>query len=226
MTVVKVNSEEEFKKLVNDPAKVTFVDFYAEWCGPCKVISPVFHDHAKEFTSDKAQFLQVDVDQLEKVSMEAGIQAMPTFQAYKDGKIVNELRGADKPRLDKLVKKELGLLPAPVEKVLEKGNVNVIESVEDWNKALKEKVVFVDFFAEWCGPCKVIYPKIVGYAKQYTNALFVKVDVDELPEIAAPAGIQAMPTFHVYIDGKKVGEVMGAVPAKIEGLLNTYVPQI
>ena len=61
-----------------------------------------------------------------------------------------------------------------------------------------------------CGPCKVISPKFEEMSITYTNAVFLKVDVDEVPSVAEACGIRAMPTFQFYKDGKKVAEVVGA----------------
>ena len=64
--------------------------------------------------------------------------------------------------------------------------------------------------AVWCGPCKVIAPKIVAMSKDLPNVRFYKIDVDELPELAQELGVRAMPTFILIQNGEKVGEVVGA----------------
>ncbi|ORX94992.1 thioredoxine 2 [Basidiobolus meristosporus CBS 931.73] len=77
------------------------------------------------------------------------------------------------------------------------------------------KFIVVDFFATWCGPCKLVAPKFEKLSDEHPEAVFVKVDVDELPDVAANASVRAMPTFHIYKDGQKVAEVVGANPAKL-----------
>ncbi|KAJ3321164.1 Cytoplasmic thioredoxin isoenzyme 2 [Blyttiomyces sp. JEL0837] len=86
------------------------------------------------------------------------------------------------------------------------------------------KLTIVDFFAEWCGPCHVISPRFAQFAEKYgtQDINFTKVDVEELPEIAEEAGIRAMPTFQLYKDGVKVGEIVGANPTKLEAEIVKY----
>ena len=79
----------------------TVVDFYADWCGPCKMIAPYVAELEGQFSN--AQFIKVNVDDLEEVAGLEGITAMPTFKFYKNGQVVHEFRGADKARLLKAV---------------------------------------------------------------------------------------------------------------------------
>jgi thioredoxin 1 len=95
--------------------------------------------------------------------------------------------------------------------------VITLNKKEDWEKAIGEEgLVVLDCFATWCGPCKVISPKVEAFAKQYTDARFYKIDVDELPDLAQELGIRAMPTFLYFKGGDKVDEVVGANPKAIE----------
>lgn len=94
-------SSEEFKELIK--SGIVIVDFSATWCGPCKVISPFFEELSKQHTSIK--FIKVDVDELEDVSTDANVTAMPSFYVYKNGEIVEKMVGASKEKLEALVKK-------------------------------------------------------------------------------------------------------------------------
>ena len=65
--------------------------------------------------------------------------------------------------------------------------------------------VIVDFMAQWCGPCKMIAPKIKKLAELYPNVTFIKVDVDQMdPSFIASENVSAMPTFRFYKNGKAV----------------------
>ncbi|KAE8378765.1 thioredoxin [Aspergillus bertholletiae] len=99
------------------------------------------------------------------------------------------------------------------------GNVIDIKSAAEFKeKVLSENAgpVVVDCFAEWCGPCKAISPKLAALSTVHTGAKFYKIDVDELSEVAAELGIRAMPTFIFFKNGQKVNEVVGANPPALE----------
>ncbi|XP_041042272.1 thioredoxin-like [Carcharodon carcharias] len=94
-----------------------------------------------------------------------------------------------------------------------------IENLADFQAKLKEagdKLVLIDFFADWCGPCKQIAPKFEALSKQHTNVIFYKVNVEEAEDVATECQISAMPTFHFYKNGKKVTEVVGANVDQLE----------
>ncbi|MBR0393098.1 MAG: thioredoxin [Oscillospiraceae bacterium] len=81
--------------------------------------------------------------------------------------------------------------------------------------------VLVDFWATWCGPCKMLAPTIAKIAEEKAGVVKVcKLDVDEMPEIAAQFGISSIPTLMVFKDGKLVKTSIGVQPkAAIEAML-------
>lgn len=80
--------------------------------------------------------------------------------------------------------------------------------------------VLVDFHADWCGPCKVLAPKLDELAAAQTgHILFVKVDTDHAPEIAARYGIRSVPTVVMFRDGEEVGRSVGIMMEEIQGMI-------
>lgn len=71
--------------------------------------------------------------------------------------------------------------------------------------------VFVDFYAEWCGPCKVTGPIITELSEEMKDMRFVKVNVDENPELAQNYSVFSIPTFVIFKDGTPVNQFVGAM---------------
>ncbi|XP_074569851.1 thioredoxin H5-like [Curcuma longa] len=96
-----------------------------------------------------------------------------------------------------------------------KGVVIACHTVEEWNQQIQlskesKKLVVVDFTASWCPPCRIIAPIFAELAKKFTNAVFLKVDVDELKTVSEEWQVEAMPTFIFIKEGSLLDKLVGA----------------
>jgi thioredoxin 1 len=106
------------------------------------------------------------------------------------------------------------------------GTVTEITSTAQFNQIVDGspgKLVVVDFFATWCGPCKAIAPHVQSMASAYPAVTFIKVDGDKNRSLAMIKKIEAYPTFHFYKNGSLIDEVRGADPKQLENLVIRYM---
>ena len=89
-----------------------------------------------------------------------------------------------------------------------------VNDLKEFNEKVASGRVLVDFFATWCGPCKMLSPLLeeIDQRKEAGDLLIVKVDVDEAEEIAAQFGIQSIPTLILFENGKATKKSLGYMP--------------
>lgn len=93
MSQVRTLNSTNFEAEVILAAGPVLVDFYADWCGPCKVISPIVEDLANEYES-KVRVVKVDVDASQQLAASYGIRSIPTLLVFKNGEIAETVVGA------------------------------------------------------------------------------------------------------------------------------------
>lgn len=91
MAATKINKD-QFKQEVLDNKGVVFVDFYAEWCGPCKTTEPIIHELSDEMKDIK--FVQINVDENPELASQYSVFSIPTFMLFKNGQTVSQFVGA------------------------------------------------------------------------------------------------------------------------------------
>lgn len=90
--IIKVINEEEFNNDIENGSGIAVVDFFATWCGPCKMLAPVLQQVADEIGS-KANFAKVDIDQSMNLAKKFSVSTVPTLMIFKDGNPVEILVG-------------------------------------------------------------------------------------------------------------------------------------
>ena len=103
MSNVRTTTDADFKETVLSSDKPVLVQFWADWCGPCKQLSPVLDKLAGEY-SDKIDFVKINTDQNAETTRAYNVMSLPTMNVYKDGEVVKQIIGA-KPK--RALEKEL-----------------------------------------------------------------------------------------------------------------------
>ena len=105
--------------------------------------------------------------------------------------------------------------------------INVSDTTFESEVISAQQPVLVDFWAEWCGPCKMVAPIVEELSDEYKDQVkFTKVDVDENPEMAQKYGVRGIPTLLIFNGGAPVDKLVGALPKKaikdrLESVLNS-----
>ena len=107
MSQVMIVTDANFKDEVEQHTGLAVVDFWATWCGPCRMVAPILDQLAGEYNG-KAKVIKVDVDTNQTTASRFNIRSIPTVLFFKDGKIVDQVVGAaPKAKFDEVFKKHL-----------------------------------------------------------------------------------------------------------------------
>ena len=117
----------------------------------------------------------------------------------------NEFEKIQKKQLEDLLKQQ------NLNNILDKTPVIELTS-ENFNQEMQNNdLLLVDFWAEWCGPCKSMHPIFTRMAKKYKSVRFARVNVDNAQDIAMKYGVQSIPTFIMFKNGEIANTMVGAV---------------
>ena len=100
--------------------------------------------------------------------------------------------------------------------------MDIVKNAAEYDAVLAgNKSVFVDFYADWCGPCKMLGPVVEELAAENPDVKFIKVNVDNNPDIAGSYGIMYIPTMLVFNNGEQAGASVGFMPKpQVQELVN------
>ena len=117
----------------------------------------------------------------------------------------NELEKIKKKQLEELLHQQ------NLNKIVNETPVMELTSHDFDQKKSENELLLVDFWAEWCGPCKSMHPIFSRMAKKYKSVRFARVNVDNAQDIAMRYGVQSIPTFIMFKDGEVANTMVGAV---------------
>ena len=117
----------------------------------------------------------------------------------------NELEKIKKKQLEELLQQQ------NLNKIVNEIPVMELTSNDFDQKKSENELLLVDFWAEWCGPCKSMHPIFSRMAKKYKSVRFARVNVDNAQDIAIRYGVQSIPTFIMFKNGEVANTMVGAV---------------
>jgi len=86
---------------------------------------------------------------------------------------------------------------------------------ENFNELISSGEVLVDFFATWCGPCRMLSPVLEEMSTERSGVKIVKIDVDECPNLSRKYGVMSVPTLFLFKDGKEISKQNGFMPKEV-----------
>jgi len=107
------------------------------------------------------------------------------------------------------------------------GRALLLESFADFHEIISnrphKRLVVVEFFAQWSGPCSAMAEPFQVVSKDFPNVVFLRVDIDQQPELAAECAVTTVPCYQFYFQGDKVNEFSGASEAKLRDIIDGFV---
>jgi len=213
-------TDQNFAEIVEKSDIPVVVDFWAPWCAPCRMLAPLFEKMAKDYEG-KIKFVKVNVDENPTTAVKYNIRWIPSLILFKDGQTVKTIVGV-KPEEE--YKKEFDALlwentTSSNENKTDSHNWVINVSWPDqFAKVLeenKDKLIIADFWAPWCGPCRMVAPTLEQIAKDYEGkVIVVKVNVDEPANqpLAMQFQVQSIPTIAFIQNDKPIEVTVGALP--------------
>jgi len=217
MWIFEVN-EQNFEVEVLKSELPVLVDFWAPWCGPCKMLWPVIENLANMYQW-KAKFVKINVDDSPNLAMKYDIQSIPTVLFFDKWNLVGQPSSGARPInfyqevLDWLVwGNSSDQWWVSVEK-----NLFDVNGADEFASKLSntDKLVLVDFWAPWCWPCRVLWPTLEKLAQDYQwKVVVLKVNVDESTNqpVAFNHGVSSIPQVSMFKSWVMVDQFIWAIP--------------
>lgn len=206
--------DQTFKEFLSKEG-VHFVKFYAPWCGHCQKLAPVWEELAGYYKENSlVHIIKVDCTANQATCQKYGVQGYPTLILFEDGLALEKYNG--ERSLSALIDFVAENAPTAgdgepdTKSEKAKAQVTPRELTDDtFQSAIEEGVVFVKFYAPWCGHCKRLAPiwdQLAGMMHASTHATIAKVDCTVHKETCSQYEVRGYPTLILFVDGEKEAE--------------------
>lgn len=219
--------------------------FWRRECAPCEQVTPILERLAKVYAG-RALIAKINVTDEPGLAQRYEVDRLPALLFFKDGQLLARGVGAAGERelagwLDYLTRggprpappsgpssplygastrtgPERGRPEPPPARSTEGAGQPVVLTDATFDGVVRNsrQPVLVDFWAAWCGPCKMIAPAVAQLAREFAGrAVVAKLNVDENPQTAGRFGIMSIPTLLIFRNGKVVDQIVGAQPIDV-----------
>lgn len=214
-------SDESFERWVLESALPVALLFCTPKFAKCQTIQPLWQALAREYAG-RLRVAQIRVDDNREWARYYGITALPTTLWLRGGKERQRAEGLPdeatlRERAEALLADREPRLPEKARSSLSSANGPVTLTDATFAAALAdERPVLVDFWAAWCGPCRMIAPTVEQLAKEMgERALVAKLNVDENPQTAQRFRVMSIPMLLIFRQGHVVDTLVGVQPAPV-----------
>jgi thioredoxin 1 len=219
-TPVTVN-DETFERWVLQSDLPVALLFCTPRFSKCQQIAPLWQSLAKQYAG-RLRVAQVMVDDNRRWAREYKVTALPTTLWLRGGEVRQRAEGLPdeavlRERAEALLANQEPRLPERRERQEAEGSGPLVLTDATFDRALEaDKPVLVDFWAAWCGPCRMVGPVVDALASEMGDrAVVAKLNVDENPRTAQKYNVMSIPTLLIFRDGRVVDTLVGAQPAPV-----------